>query len=46
MTSAHGCSILVDGSGIYGIHKDENKKEISKKKISKKKNDKYNTRLS
>jgi hypothetical protein len=37
MTGAHGCSILVDGSGIYGIHKDEKKKEISKKKISKKK---------
>jgi hypothetical protein len=40
MTSARGCSILVDGSGIYGIHKDENKKEISKME-----NEKYNTRL-
>jgi hypothetical protein len=33
MTGAHGCSILVDGSGIYGIHKDENKKKISKSKM-------------
>jgi hypothetical protein len=41
VTGAHGCSILVDGSGIYGIHMDENKKEISKKE-----NEKYNTRLS
>jgi hypothetical protein len=41
MTGARGCSILVDGSGIYGLHKDENKKEISKKE-----NEKYNTRLS
>jgi hypothetical protein len=23
MTGARGCSILVYGSGIYGIHKDE-----------------------
>jgi hypothetical protein len=30
MTGARGCSILVHGSGIYGIHKDE--KEKSKKK--------------
>jgi hypothetical protein len=36
MTGARGCSILVDGSGIRGIHKDENKK----------KNEKYNLRLS
>jgi hypothetical protein len=35
------CNILVDGSGIYGIHKNENKKEISKNE-----NEKYNTRLS
>jgi hypothetical protein len=35
MTGACGCNILVDGSGIYGIHKDENKK-----------NEKYNIRLS
>jgi hypothetical protein len=41
MTSARGCSILVDGSGIYGIHKDENKNKISKKE-----NKNYNTRLS
>jgi hypothetical protein len=33
MTGARGYNILVDGSGIYGIHKDENKKEISKRKI-------------
>jgi hypothetical protein len=33
MTSARGCSILADGSGIYGIHKDENKKKISKRKM-------------
>jgi hypothetical protein len=33
MTGARGCSILVDGSGIYGIQKDENKKEISKRKM-------------
>jgi hypothetical protein len=31
---------LVNGSGIYGIHKDENKKEYLKE------NEKYNTRLS
>jgi hypothetical protein len=30
MTGAHGCNILVYGSGIYGIHKD--KKGKSKKK--------------
>jgi hypothetical protein len=30
MTGARGCSILVDVSGIYGIHKD--KKEKSKMK--------------
>jgi hypothetical protein len=41
MTGAHVWNILVDGSGIYGIHKNENKKEISKMK-----NEKYNTRLS
>jgi hypothetical protein len=39
MTGARGCNILVDGSEIYGIHKDE------KKEISKKENEKYNTRL-
>jgi hypothetical protein len=30
MIGARGCNILVDGSGIYGIHKDENKEEIRK----------------
>jgi hypothetical protein len=33
MTGARGCSILVNRSGIYGIHKDENKKEILKEKM-------------
>jgi hypothetical protein len=32
MSGACGCNILVDGSGIYGIHKDE-KKEVSKRKM-------------
>jgi hypothetical protein len=33
MTGARGCGILVDGSGIYGIHKDKNKNKISKREM-------------
>jgi hypothetical protein len=32
MTGARGCSILVCGSGIYGIHKDEKGKQKGKMK--------------
>jgi hypothetical protein len=35
MAGARGCSILVDRSGIYGIHKDENEKTKKENKKDK-----------